>query len=231
MTGAVMSPATILWLEVAMGVGVLTGAALARLRRFRVHCWLQGAIVGFNGVVIAFAMIPSLIRYLRSGTWIILVHAIAGSVAELLGLYVVVSAGTDWLPMRLRIANYKHWMRVGLGAWLIAVALGAWTYQTLNVSGSGLVTARALPSSSLIIVKNFGFDPAEITVATGAEVEWTDQGGRHSVQADDGSFKPETMMAGGKFKHRFDRPGVYRYFCEFLGAAGGHDIAGVVFVK
>jgi plastocyanin len=203
MTGAVMSPATILWLEVAMGAGVLTGAALARLRRFRVHGWLQGAIVGFNGVVIAFAMIPSLIRYLR-------------------------------FPTRLRIANHKHWMRVGLGAWLIAVALGAWTYQTLNGSGngrSGLVTARALPSSSLIIVKNFGFDPAEITVATGAEVEWTDQGGRHSVQADDGSFKSETMMAGGKFKHRFDRPGVYRYFCEFLGAAGGHDIAGVVFVK
>jgi len=102
--------------------------------------------------------------------------------------------------MRLRIANYKRWMRLALGAWLVALGSGAWTYRTLN---GGSV----------------------------AEVEWTDQGGRHSVQADDGSFQSETMTAGGTFNHRFDRAGVYRYFCEFHGAAGGHDMAGVIIVK
>jgi plastocyanin len=88
-----------------------------------------------------------------------------------------------------------------------------------------------LSGSARIIVKNFGFDPAEITVPVGTEVEWTDQGGRHSVQADDGSYKSETMTSGGTFKHRFDHRGIYRYFCEFHGAAGGHDMAGVVIVK
>jgi plastocyanin len=120
-------------------------------------------------------------------------------------------------------------MHVTLGAWLVAFGLGAWTYRTLN--GSAPATPPSLPSSTRSAVKNFGFDPAEITVAAGTEVEWTDQGGRHSVQADDGSFKSETMTAGGTFKHRFDRPGVYRYFCEFHGAAGGHDMAGAVIVK
>jgi len=225
-----MSPATVLWLEVAMAAGLLAGAALARLGRFRVHGWVQSTIVGMNAVVIAVAMGPSLHRHLRSGAHIVLVHAIAGSVAELLGLYVVVSAGLGWLPTRLRISNYKCWMRVTLGAWMVAVALGAWTYWNLN-GGSAPATPSALPSSARIIVKNFGFDPAEITVAAGTEVEWTDQGGRHSVEADDGSFQSETMTAGGRFKHRFDRPGVYRYFCEFHGAAGGHDMAGAVIVK
>ena len=89
----------------------------------------------------------------------------------------------------------------------------------------------ALASKARIIVKNFGFDPPETTVPAGTEMEWTDQGGRHPVQADDGSFKSETMTAGGTFKHSFNRPGVYRYFCEFHGAAGGHDMAGVVIVK
>ena len=213
-----------------MAAGLLAGAALARLGRFRIHGWLQGTIVSLNAVVIAVAMGPSLVRYLRSGTRFLLVHAIAGSVAELLGLYIVVSAGLDWFPTRLRIANYKRWMRVTLGAWIVAFGLGAWTYRTLN-GGSAPTALPALPSSARIIVKNFGFDPAEITVPAGTEVEWTDQGGRHSVQADDGSFQSEILTAGGTFKHRFDRPGVYRYFCEFHGASGGHDMAGAVIVK
>jgi plastocyanin len=229
-----IDPSVVLWLEGGMAGGLLLGVALARLGRFRIHGWLQGTIVGLNAVVIAIAMGPSLVHHLRSGTRVVLVHAIAGSVAELLGLYIVVSVGLDWLPTRLRIANYKRWMRVTLGAWLVTVALGAWTYGTLNGSGNGgsaPAASHALPSNAGITVKNFGFDPAEITVPVGAEVEWTDQGGRHSVQADDGSFKSETLTAGSTFKRRFDRPGVYRYYCEFHGAAGGHDMAGVVIVK
>jgi plastocyanin len=225
-----IDPRVVLWLEGGLAGGLLLGAAFARLGRFRIHGWVQGTIVGLNAVVIAVAMIPSLVRYLRSGTRIVLVHAIAGSAAELLGLYVVVSVGLNWLPLRLRIANYKGWMRITLGAWLAAFTLGAWTYRTFN-GGSAPVAPPALPSNAHITVKNFGFDPAELTVPVGTEVEWTDQGGRHSVQADDGSFKSETMTAGGTFQHRFDRPGVYHYFCEFHGASGGHDMAGMVIVK
>jgi len=217
-----------------MAGGLLLGAALARLGRFRIHGWLQGTIVGLNAAVIAAAMGPSLVRYLRSGTRIVLVHAIAGSVAELLGVYIVVTAGLHWLPTRVRIVNYKRWMRITLGAWIVAFGLGVWTYRTLNGSGNGgsaPAAPPALQSSARITVKNFEFDPAEITVPAGTEVDWTDQGGRHSVHADDGSFQSEIMTAGGTFKHRFDRPGVYRYFCEFHGAAGGHDMAGAVVVK
>jgi hypothetical protein len=98
----------VLWLEGGMAGGLLLGAALARLGRFRVHGWLQGAIVTLSAAVIAAAMVPSLVRYLRSGTRIVLVHAIAGSTAEFLGLYIVVSVGFGWLPERLRMANYKR---------------------------------------------------------------------------------------------------------------------------
>jgi plastocyanin len=87
------------------------------------------------------------------------------------------------------------------------------------------------PPAAKITVKNFGFDPPAMTVAPGTEVQWTDEGGRHSVQADDGSFKSEPLTAGGTFKHKFDKPGVYRYFCEFHGSKGGHDMAGVVTVQ
>jgi hypothetical protein len=49
----------ILLLEIAMGVGLLIGALLARMRRFRVHAWCQSAIVLLNLAVIVLVMIPS----------------------------------------------------------------------------------------------------------------------------------------------------------------------------
>jgi plastocyanin len=223
----------VLGLEATMAVGLVVGAVLARLRRFHAHGWLQGAIVGSNALLIAFVMIPSFYRYFPTrtpGTRVVLVHAIAGSIAELLGLYVVICAGLGWLPARFRFTNYKPWMRLTLAAWLVAFGLGAWTYQTLN-GGSAVASPPASATDVRIAVKNFGFDPAELTVPAGTEVEWTDLGGRHTVQADDGSFKSEVLTAGGTFRHRFDHAGVYRYFCEFHGAAGGHDMAGVVNIR
>jgi len=130
-------PDIVLWLESAMATGLIAGAVLARLRRFQAHGWLQGTIVTGNVLLVAMVMIPSLYRYLGSSSSsprIVLVHAIAGSVAELLGLYVVLSAGLGWLPARFRFASYKPWMRLTLAAWLVAFGLGAWTYQTLNGS-------------------------------------------------------------------------------------------------
>src|SRR5580658_9880120 len=91
-------------------------------------------------------------------------------------------------------------------------------------------TPPAAGSGSKITIKNFAFDPAALTVAVGTEVEWTDEGGRHSVVADDGSFKSDALTAGGTYKHKFTRPGVFRYYCEFHGSKGGHDMAGTVTV-
>ena len=91
--------------------------------------------------------------------------------------------------------------------------------------------AQTPPASPQITIKNFSFDPPALTVAPGTEVVWTDQDGRHTVEADNGSFKSGTLVAGGTFKHRFDKAGVYRYFCEFHGSKGGHDMAGTVTVK
>jgi plastocyanin len=62
-------------------------------------------------------------------------------------------------------------------------------------------------------------------------VEWVNDGGRHSVEADDGSFKSETLKQGDKFEHKFDKPGRYAYHCEFHGEKGGKDMAGTIIVR
>jgi plastocyanin len=96
---------------------------------------------------------------------------------------------------------------------------------------AGSTSLRAQDAAKVTInVKNFSFDPAQVTVKPGTTVEWTDSGGKHTIVADDGSFKSPTLTAGEKFEFKFDKPGTYRYYCSFHGSKGGHDMAGTVTV-
>lgn len=79
---------------------------------------------------------------------------------------------------------------------------------------------------------SFKFEPATITVAPGTTVEWVNEGGRHTVESDDGkTFKSDVITAGGRFEFKFDNPGTYAYHCGLHGAKGGKDMAGKVIVK
>ena len=48
--------------------------------------------------------------------------------AEAAGVYVALAAGTNFLPQRLRLANYKVWMRSVLILWWLALLLALATY-------------------------------------------------------------------------------------------------------
>ena len=56
------------------------------------------------------------------------IHGLLGTVAELLALYVVLVAGTNILPKRLRFLRYKRWMRLALAFWWIELLLGLAMY-------------------------------------------------------------------------------------------------------
>lgn len=104
---------------------------------------------------------------------------------------------------------------------------------------ASMVTARvrkpaaAAPRAATVTVKisNFAFTPKSVTVAVGGTVEWVNEAGRHMVEADDGSFKSETLKAGDKFSQTFSKAGKYPYHCTFHGDKGGKDMAGTVVVK
>jgi plastocyanin len=165
------------------------------------------------------------------------VHAIMGTIAEVLGIYIVLVAGTKLVPKKLRFRRYKPWMRTALALWWVVVLLGVWTYYAWYVgpapkSEPVTATAPAQMAAEKVSVKisNFQFEPKELTVKAGTIVEWTDERGRHTVEADDGSFKSEALTAGGQFEHKFDTPGVYPYYCTFHGDKHGVDMAGVITV-
>ena len=126
-----------LLLELGMGVGLLFGALLARMRLFRLHALCQSAIVLLNLALIVLTMVPSFrvqvgpvlpSKLGKSYYSIATAHAALGSVAELAGLYLLLAAGTNLFPEKLRLIRYKLWMRSVLVLWWFVLLLGITTY-------------------------------------------------------------------------------------------------------
>jgi hypothetical protein len=120
-----------------MGVGLLAGAFLARLKHFRQHAWCQSVIVLVNLLLIVLTMLPSFRVHVapripwklgRAYYALATAHAALGTFAEVGGLYILMAVGTRLLPPRLRIRKYKLWMRTVLVLWWAVLILGGATY-------------------------------------------------------------------------------------------------------
>jgi uncharacterized membrane protein YozB (DUF420 family) len=127
----------ILLLEIAMGIALILGAWLARRKRFRQHAWCQSAVVILNLPVIALVMMPSFhARVLpkipaklgKAYYSLAAAHGILGIAAEIVALFILLSAGTSLLPEKVRITGYKAWMRSTLVLWWVVLILGMVTY-------------------------------------------------------------------------------------------------------
>jgi Ca2+/H+ antiporter len=124
----------VLLLEAGMGVGLIFGAWLARNGRFRQHAWCQSIIVLLNLAVVAVIMIPSFRAQVlpkipaklgKAYYALSTAHAVLGTLTEVTGLYILLSAGTNVLPEKVRITKYKVWMRSLLLLWWAVLLLGS----------------------------------------------------------------------------------------------------------
>ena len=136
-TAAPLGANVVLVLEIAMGIGLLLGARLARKGRFRQHTWCQSTIVLLNLAVVVVMMVPSFrdrvlprvpAKLGKAYYALATTHGAFGTVTELAGLYIVLSAGTKALPEKLRLTKYKAWMRSILVLWWVVLLLGMATY-------------------------------------------------------------------------------------------------------
>ena len=86
-------------------------------------------------------------------------------------------------------------------------------------------------AKATVKISSFKFEPKVLTIAPGTTVEWVNEGGRHTVEADGGAFKSDVLKQGDKFEHKFDKAGTFAYHCEFHGEKGGKDMAGSIVVR
>jgi len=78
-----------------------------------------------------------------------------------------------------------------------------------------------------VTIADFAFDPAELEVAAGATVTWTNNdSATHTVESDDETLMSDDLPNGATYEMTFDEPGTYEYVC------GIHpNMSGTVIVK
>ena len=176
-TGAPLSADVTLAIEFAMGVTLILGMMLARRQRYRAHAWCQSAVVVLNLIVIALLMVPTFrsqvapkipARLARPYYAVATGHATMGCIAELLGVYIILAAGTKILPESLRFVRYKLWMRIALVIWWLALMLGFTTYARWYLVPKHLVAARSTTFSLSRVIDTLSSPAAMLMAARAA---------------------------------------------------------------
>jgi plastocyanin/uncharacterized membrane protein YozB (DUF420 family) len=231
--------------QILMGLMLLGGMVLARAGRFRAHAVCQSTVVLLNLIPIGLFMAPAFRGEIAPGLpdrvgqlsyALPAAHATLGGIAEILALYILLSAGTRLLPRALRFTNYKVWMRSTISLWWVVVIIGLASYAASYLAPGATKANIPVPLASPdapepvgVDVRNFVFEPNELTVMVGTTVIWTITAGRHTVTADDRTFdSPTILTTGEQFTHTFDTEGVFPFYCELHGSPGGADMAAVI---
>lgn len=119
------------------------GFFLARRKHFTAHRWVQTSAVILNSLVVVISMVTSFIIHILPGIpgklakgdyAVTTVHAIIGAAAVIFGLYVMLR-GNELMPKRLRFNNYKPYMRLAYGMYMIATLGGILIYIIVFVLG------------------------------------------------------------------------------------------------
>ena len=90
----------------------------------------------------------------------------------------------------------------------------------LSLVGSFVVAhtprAGAQPPANAneIVIQNFAFQPATLTVKVGTKVTWVNRDDDpHTATAIDKKFSSKTLDTGDQFSMEFSHPGTYKYYC------------------
>jgi uncharacterized membrane protein YozB (DUF420 family) len=136
-TGAPFGADLNLVVQLIMGLALIAGVLLAKQKRYAAHGICQTTVLLLNLLMIELVMWPSFQQQVKPALSKVLhkwyyeaatIHTLLGIAAELLGLYIVIVAGTDVLPQWLRFKRWKLWMRTELVLWAIVLVSGVGTY-------------------------------------------------------------------------------------------------------
>ena len=97
--------------------------------------------------------------------------------------------------------------------------------EVLAIAGPFIVPSDSTPeaatpaatpgaSDATVTMVDFGFEPAELEIAVGTTVTWTNTGQQpHNASADDGSFETPFLTNGKSASVTFTEPGTFPYVC------------------
>ena len=111
---------------------------------------------------------------------------------------------------------------------VLAMAISACGEETSTNGGAtgttsaGGSTSTTATKSSVVNISNSAFDPAELNVAVGTTVTWSNNDSlTHTVTASGGEFNSGDMKRGQNFGYTFNEPGSFEYGCTIHPAMQG----------
>jgi plastocyanin len=75
--------------------------------------------------------------------------------------------------------------------------------------------ATAPVMEAAIEIADFAFGPADVTVAVGGTVTWTNTDNQAHTATSSGNFDTGSIAAGASASVTFDAPGTFTYICSF----------------
>jgi uncharacterized membrane protein YozB (DUF420 family) len=138
-----------LLLSALVALLLTAGAVLARRGQYGAHRWVQTTAVLLNAVLVLWLMVLPFRDFVASAAPAELpssavlvaaplspaallttrIHALFGTVTLLLGVFVMLR-GNGLVPRFLRFENYKAFMRVSYGLYMITTLIGLFVYIT-----------------------------------------------------------------------------------------------------
>lgn len=83
-----------------------------------------------------------------------------------------------------------------------------------HAHASSETAPNANANANEIVIENFAFQPATLTVKVGTKVTWVNRDDEpHTATATDKRFNSKTLENGEQFSTEFDQPGTYNYYC------------------
>ena len=108
-------------------------------------------------------------------------------------------------------------MKIQKHLWPLCAVMGILLTSafTLTVRAPMAHGATTVKEGAKVSIVNFAFTPAEITIAPGESVTWSnDDGAPHGLEYHDGVPGTDLLLPGASFSRQFDRPGTYDYNCS-----------------
>lgn len=92
----------------------------------------------------------------------------------------------------------------------------------------GVTSAGAQSNQQTVSIRDFSFQPAQLSVEPGTTVTWTNEGNEpHTVTADNGLFDSGVLYPGDSYSVQFDGMGTVSYHCTLHPSmTGGITVGG-----
>jgi plastocyanin len=91
-----------------------------------------------------------------------------------------------------------------------------------------VTSAGAQSNQQTVSIRDFSFEPAQLSVEPGTTVTWTNEGNEpHTVTADNGLFDSGVLYPGDSYSVQFDGMGTVSYYCTLHPSmTGGITVGG-----